>query len=43
MCFFHIKDHQKGSQKYIPLDFEIKFEILREKIVKKSDDDDSLG
>ncbi|CAD8145155.1 unnamed protein product [Paramecium pentaurelia] len=39
----YMKDHQKVPKKYIPLDFEIKFEILREKVVKKSENDDSLG
>ncbi|CAK68809.1 unnamed protein product (macronuclear) [Paramecium tetraurelia] len=39
----YMKDHQKGPKKYVPLDFEIKFEILRDKVVKKSENEDSLG
>ncbi|CAD8060351.1 unnamed protein product [Paramecium primaurelia] len=39
----YMKDLQQEPKKYIKLDFDIKFEILRENVVKKSDDDDSLG
>ncbi|CAD8076224.1 unnamed protein product [Paramecium sonneborni] len=38
-----IKDNEKEPKKYILLDFEVKFEILRENIIKKNEEDDSLG
>ncbi|CAD8064444.1 unnamed protein product [Paramecium sonneborni] len=37
------KDYKQEAKKYIRLDFEIKFEILRENVVKKNEEDDSLG
>ncbi|CAK81836.1 unnamed protein product (macronuclear) [Paramecium tetraurelia] len=43
MKVFQPQDLQQQPKKYIHLDFDIKFEILRENQVKQGDEDDSLG